>query len=64
MKLEYIGSKIFLTPMFQMVFELDGFSKEKVEAKDTYTKLSLIINKPHTFGRAHTFLRLVVISMR
>lgn len=39
------------------LFELEGFSKEKVEAKDTYTKLSLIINKPHTFGRAHTFFK-------
>lgn len=39
------------------LFELEGFAKEKVETKDTYTKLTLIINKPQTFGRAHTFFK-------
>lgn len=39
------------------LFDLEGFSKEKVESIDTYTQLTLIINKPQTLGRARTFFK-------
>lgn len=39
------------------LFDLEGFSKEKAESGETYTQLTLIINKPQSLGRARTFFK-------
>ena len=39
------------------LFDVEDFSKEKVQDIDTYTQLTLSISKSQTFGRAHTFFK-------
>lgn len=39
------------------LFDVEDFTKDKVENIDSYTQLTLIVNKPQTFGRAHTFFK-------
>lgn len=39
------------------LFDVEEFTKDKVENIDSYTQLTLIVNKPQTFGRAHTFFK-------
>ena len=39
------------------LFDVEDFSKEKVQDIDTYTQLTLSISKTPSFGRAHTFFK-------
>lgn len=39
------------------LFDVEDFTKEKVQDIDTYTLLTLSISKSQSFGRAHTFFK-------
>ena len=41
----------------ESLFAVEEFAKEQVDNIDSYTQLTLIINKPQTIGRANTFFK-------